>query len=185
MIEGGAIAAVAITFAQYALRLWGGSAGAAGKGLAIAAIALVAAVNYVGVKPGSRVLNCFVVLKLIPLGLLIGAGLLFSGSEPAGGAAVAAGSGTEPLLLAFGAALIPVMFSYGGWQNANYVTEEMRDPARDLPASLLLGTRRRGPGLRGGELGLPPDPGTRGGSRPRARRPPMPRGSCSAPRATS
>jgi len=142
MIECGAIAAVAITFAEYALRLGGGSSGL-GKILAIMAIVLVAAVNYVGVKPGSRLLNVFVILKLVPLGLLIGVGLLFSGAQPAAATRVAAdtaGAGSPPLLLAFGAALIPVMFTYGGWQNANYVTEEMKDPVRDLPTSLLAGT---------------------------------------------
>jgi len=42
--------------------------------------------------------------------------------------------------VAFGAALIPILFSYGGWQNANYVAEEMHDPQRTLPRALLLGT---------------------------------------------
>ncbi|OYV98694.1 MAG: hypothetical protein B7X11_05875, partial [Acidobacteria bacterium 37-65-4] len=41
---------------------------------------------------------------------------------------------------AFGAALIPILFAYGGWQNANYVAEEMRDPARHLPRALIIGT---------------------------------------------
>jgi APA family basic amino acid/polyamine antiporter len=44
------------------------------------------------------------------------------------------------MVFAFGAALIPVMFSYGGWQNANYVAEEMKDPVRDMPVGLLAGT---------------------------------------------
>ena len=39
--------------------------------------------------------------------------------------------------LAFGAALIPILFAYGGWQNANYVAEEMKDPERHLPRSLI------------------------------------------------
>jgi APA family basic amino acid/polyamine antiporter len=43
-------------------------------------------------------------------------------------------------LVAFGAALIPVLFAYGGWQSANYVAEEMRHPTRHLPISLVAGT---------------------------------------------
>jgi APA family basic amino acid/polyamine antiporter len=42
--------------------------------------------------------------------------------------------------VAFGAALVPVLFAYGGWQNANYVAEEIRDPGRNLPLSLMAGT---------------------------------------------
>ena len=153
MIEGGAIAAVGITFAEYTLRLVGRPE-ASTAALTILAIAVVAGVNYLGVKPGSRLLNTFVILKLIPLALLIGAGLILPVPETtalanAAAASVAAatgavegvaGSGPPFLLFAFGAALIPVMFSYGGWQNANYVAEEMKDPVRDLPFSLLAGT---------------------------------------------
>jgi APA family basic amino acid/polyamine antiporter len=37
-------------------------------------------------------------------------------------------------------ALVPVMFSYAGWNAASYVAEEIRDPDRFLPRSLALGT---------------------------------------------
>jgi APA family basic amino acid/polyamine antiporter len=48
--------------------------------------------------------------------------------------------GTPSGARAFGAALIPVLFAYGGWQTANYLAEEMRDPRRHLPWSLVAGT---------------------------------------------
>jgi APA family basic amino acid/polyamine antiporter len=44
-----------------------------------------------------------------------------------------------PLLVAFGAAMVPVMFSYGGYQTANFIAGEMRQPQRDLPRGLMLG----------------------------------------------
>lgn len=145
MIESGAIAAVAITFAEYALRLVG-HPGANGQLLAILGIITMTVVNYLGVKPGSRVLNGFVLVKMVPLALLIVAGLLLPAAGDAGvvGAASTASTVASPaglaLVVAFGAGLVPVMFSYGGWQNANYVAEEMKDPVRDLPVSLLAGT---------------------------------------------
>ncbi len=139
VIESGAIAAVAITFATYALHLVGGP-DAARVPLAIASLIVLSAVNYVGVKPGSRVLNVFVVLKVGALAILVGAGLF---------AAAHAGWWTESrptapaspsTLLAFGAALVPILFAYGGWQNVNYVAEEIENPKRNLPLSLIAGT---------------------------------------------
>ncbi len=151
MIESGAIAAVAITFAEYTFRLVG-RGGAPTSSLAILAIVVVATINYLGVKPGSRVLNAFVVLKVAAILVLIGAGFVLGGSGAtdvpavtAAAAAAATGAAEQvterpSLLLAFGAALIPIMFSYGGWQNANYVAEEIKDPVKKLPTALLAGT---------------------------------------------
>ena len=137
MIETGAMAAVAITFAQYASRMVGGQ-GAHPQLIAIAAIVVLSAINYVGVKPGSRVLNVFVILKVAAIGALI----LFAWSGPASAGWLTAErvDDTPTTALTFGVALIPILFAYGGWQNANYVAEEMRDPRRDLPKSLLVGT---------------------------------------------
>lgn len=134
MIEGGAIAAVAQAFAQYLLRALDSTA--ATTPIAVLAIVLVSAINYVGVRPGSRVLNVFVALKVLALVVLIVAGLLLPGRA---GGSVPAPEGSVTVM-AFGAALVPIMFSYGGWQNANYVAEEMRDPVRQLPRALLAGT---------------------------------------------
>jgi len=134
---GGGLAAVAITFAEYALRVVGRSGGS--TTLAILAIAVVSVVNYVGVKPGSRLLNVFVVLKVIALVALIGAGALLPAGAPAATTSPVTTTGAF-LPLAIGAALIPVMFSYGGWQNANYVAEEIHEPRRNLPIALIAGT---------------------------------------------
>ena len=92
------------------------------------------------------------VLKVLALALLIGAGFFIPGggagrgmeslfaTDPAG-----AGGGSGIVIWAFGAALLPVMFSFGGWQNANYVAEEIKNPRKNLPISLLVvwnGTRQ-------------------------------------------
>ncbi len=138
VIETGAIAAVAITFATYALRLVGQSQAPAVP-LAIAALIVLSVINYLGVKPGSRVLNVLVVLKVAALGALIVFGAFAAGhagwwaaSRPAPGAGATA--------MAFGFALVPILFAYGGWQNANYVAEEIENPRRNLPLSIIAGT---------------------------------------------
>lgn len=139
MIQGGGLAAVAITFAQYLLRL-SGAAGADARPFAIGALVIVALVNYAGVKPGSRLLNALVLLKVAALAALVAGGLVLARGLPAAPLPVAAVPRPSASLLAFGAALVPILFSYGGWQNANTLAEEIREPRRTLPRALLAGT---------------------------------------------
>ena len=77
VIATGAIAAVAVTFANYALALAGLSARLTVP-VAIGAIALVSGINYVGVKPAAVTQNVFTLLKLAALAVLIVAGLAFA-----------------------------------------------------------------------------------------------------------
>jgi len=139
MIQGGGLGAVAITFSQYSLRLLGKDASVPTVSVAAAiAIAVVAVVNVVGVKPGSRLLNVLVILKLGALAVLIGGGLLL---HPA--PLVSPPAATPPAnvsLLVFGAALVPILFAYGGWQSVNLLAEETNEPRRTLPRALMAGT---------------------------------------------
>jgi APA family basic amino acid/polyamine antiporter len=86
------------------------------------------------------VLNVLVVLKVAALAILVGAGFIAAG-HPGWwtDARVPAARGSSTLV-AFGAALVPILFSYGGWQSANYVGEEIADPKRNLPRALIAGT---------------------------------------------
>src|SRR5919202_1537131 len=70
-VLGGVIAAVAVTFANYAAVLLG-LGGGWRVPLALGAIVALTAVNYVGVKPGAITQNVFTLLKLAVLALLVG-----------------------------------------------------------------------------------------------------------------
>ena len=144
VIGSGAIAAVAVTFARYAVDLLH-LAPAAVNPLAICAILLLTGVNYVGVRSGSTTQNVFTVLKLLALAALIAVsaaaafGLVGGGAPRVSQAPAAAAPGGIAMIGAFGAALIPILFSYGGWQQANMIAEEIVEPRRNLPRALLLG----------------------------------------------
>jgi APA family basic amino acid/polyamine antiporter len=132
----GAIAAVAVTFARY-LAVLLALPDAAILPVAIAAILTLSTVNYVGVKPGAVTQNIFTVLKLAALAFLIGAGLLLVRTPLA---AVSSPAMAPPnVFLAVGAALVPVMFATGGWQQSNFIAEEMIDAERNLPRALVIG----------------------------------------------
>ncbi len=76
--------------------------------------------------------NVFTVLKLAALAALIATGL--AAGMPA---APDAPPATAPITL--GAALVPILFTYGGWQQTNFIAEEMVEPERTLPRALILG----------------------------------------------
>jgi len=140
VIATGAIAAVAVTFADYALALTGLPHGLTVP-VAVGAIILLAGVNYLGVTPGAVTVNVLTVLKLGALVALIAAGLTFA--LPAAPApalpAAAAALPARHWLLATGAALVPILFTYGGWQQTNFIAEEIVEPERTLPRALVGG----------------------------------------------
>jgi APA family basic amino acid/polyamine antiporter len=102
-------------------------------------IALLAAVNCMGVRSGGTVQNTLMVLKIAAILALVAAGLFFvagpADTVPAAAPPMRGGG----VLLAFGAAMTPVMFSYGGWQTASFVAGEMKNPRRDLARGLMIG----------------------------------------------
>ena len=145
VIQTGGMAAVAVTFARYFLELTGLHIPA---GL-VAAVALAAltAINCLGVRTGGSVQSFLMVLKIIAIVALIAFGLwlLLPASKPGEGmggiGAVAGGFGlpTFSFLTTIGAAMVPVLFAYGGWQTASFVSGEIREPRKNLPRALLMG----------------------------------------------
>ena len=139
VIATGAIAAVAVTFANYALALTG-LPDRLTTPVAVAAIVLLSAVNYMGVRPGALTQNIFTVLKLGALAALILAGLVLSPAPSAFAAPTpTAPAGSAAVIVSVGAALVPILFTYGGWQQTNFIAEEMIQPERNLPRALVAG----------------------------------------------
>jgi APA family basic amino acid/polyamine antiporter len=142
VIQSGGMAAVAITFARYFSELTG--APLPEGALAALALAVLTAVNCLGVRAGSNVQSALMVLKIAAVAALVFCGWWFSANAPGLNGAPAPGVNGEPpssfgLLVALGAALTPVMFAYGGWQTTSFVAGEMREPRRDLARGLLFG----------------------------------------------
>lgn len=141
----GASAAVGYTFASYAANLFG-LPPAGIVPLAAAAIAFFALINLFGVQFGAWTQNLFVVLKLAALALLVIGGLFFTPTGPPPSLAECPDcvrpvppAGFLAALGVVGAALVPVLFTYGGWQQSNYIAEEIVAPERNLPRALVLG----------------------------------------------
>lgn len=139
--QSGGMAAVAVTFAKYVCVLGNLEANDnVAAILATIALVLLTIINCLGVRAGSTTQNVFMILKLLAIAALVGFGLTVRGTQ---GAALLRSTSSAPgvwnSLTAFGAALIPVQFAYGGWQTSCFVAGEVRNPQRNLPRGLLLG----------------------------------------------
>ncbi len=103
---------------------------------AIAAVVVAALIHIRGVGPGRIVSNVLATLKIAAFVLFIAIGLSFG----AGSAANLEQSAGNVALTGFLFALIPVMFTYSGWNAAAYMAEEIRNPGRNVPLALIVGT---------------------------------------------
>jgi APA family basic amino acid/polyamine antiporter len=140
VIQTGGMAAVAVTFARYFLQLTGWEV--ADWLIAAIALASLTVINCLGVRAGSSVQNLFMVLKIAALLTLIICGLWVIAPTPT---AQSEGIGTDAggfglnTLTVIGAAMVPVLFAYGGWQTSTFVASEIREPRKNLPRALLIG----------------------------------------------
>ena len=140
VIQTGGMAAVAVTFARYFIELT--RAPLADGWVAAIALAILTLINCLGVQAGSVVQSTLMVLKIGAIAALVAAGL-FAGGEATASAQAASGLLDRPvsfdLFTAFGAAMAPVLFAYGGWQTASFIAGEVREPEKTLPRGLLIG----------------------------------------------
>lgn len=140
VIQTGGMAAVALIFANHIFELGGATASEWSAALlGSGALATLTIINCLGVRAGTVTQNVFMVLKLLAIAALVIIGLAFSSAPHATSAQAVTNSSTWQSLIAFGAALIPAQFAYGGWQTACFVAGEVRDPKKTLPRGLLLG----------------------------------------------
>ncbi len=135
-MHSGIIAAIAVVFARYtAFFVPVGDPGI--RAIAVAAIAALTALNYVGVRAGSRVQTAFTIAKLVAIAAIVVLGLALphpSVPPPASVATPEAGTLREFLL-----ALVAGLFAYGGWHMVTYTAGETQMPTRTIPFALLAG----------------------------------------------
>ena len=152
VIQTGGMAAVAITFARYFLELT--NLRMADWLVAVLALSSLTLINCLGVRAGGTVQSFLMVLKIVAIVALIACGLFLAGPEATpqtnplaygdnGGGYVTytlySSRQVFPFLTTIGAAMVPVLFAYGGWQTATFVSAEIREPRKNLPRALIIG----------------------------------------------
>ncbi len=145
VIRAAALGAIATTFAEYGLRMFGYNPAVAPYDtyvhyIAAVAIVVLAAVNIVGVRWSALVLELttvakygallFIVLLAATIGPLLRGGGHLTPMTPPGSFTVGA----------FGLALVSVLWAYDGWADLSFVAGEVENPRRNIPLALIGGT---------------------------------------------
>jgi basic amino acid/polyamine antiporter, APA family len=139
IMDPGITAALAMGFSAYAAYMIP-IPPAAGRLLAVGAIALLAFVHVLGVRPGARLLTALSALKIA---LVLGIVLVAFGSHAGDWAHFVPfddrRAGAPPFWGALAGAFVAVFFTFGGWWEVTKIAGEVRDPARTLPRALWSG----------------------------------------------
>jgi len=135
--QSGGSAAAAVTFAFYLQPIIGTLTNVQQTIIAVTALALFTVVNCFGVRESTSTQNGFMIAKIVAIVAVICSGFF---------AVRATASVGTPMLpadfnpfVAIGLTLVPVMFSYSGWQTSTFMAGETRDSNRSLPLGILIG----------------------------------------------
>ncbi len=136
--QSGGAAASAVTFAFYLPVMLGiHFSDWNAKIIEIAVIAIWTVVTCLGVRESTSAQNSFMLGKIVAITGIIGVGV-FAIGHATGLQTVAVPPDFNPFF-ALGLALVPVMFSYSGWQTTSFMSAEMKDPEKTLSRGMLFG----------------------------------------------
>lgn len=156
VIECGGIAALAVGFAEYFgyffpslstktfLLQWNihgiKYSLSAGQLIAVTSILLLTAINYIGIKSGILVQNILTFLRLAAVAVIIVLGLTIGSKAGLTSPGELLSENITFNLKFFGLAFIAVLWTYDGWYGVNCAAGEIKNPGRNIPLGLILGT---------------------------------------------
>jgi basic amino acid/polyamine antiporter, APA family len=113
--------------------------------VALAVIAVLTWLNVTGLRTGAAVQNLFTLAKLAALGVLVAMAVVTakgsaSNLQPVASLALGPEGLKVGLFAALAGAMSKALFSYDSWYTVTFAAEEVKDPERNLPRSLILGT---------------------------------------------
>jgi len=143
LIRANALGGIAVVFGEYLLRSigvdpvehWIGA-----RCLSAGAIAFAAAANIRGANIGAFIVGIATWAKFAALVVLAFSAFLLGGSHGATASNLTTGSGGPLLIGNMGLALVSILWAYDGWADLSFASGEVKDPQRNLPRAIILGT---------------------------------------------
>jgi APA family basic amino acid/polyamine antiporter len=156
-INTGFVAAVAVAFAktlgffvpgvgeEHLLLAWGGLRLTTAQLVALAVIAALTWINVTGLRTGASVQNVFTIAKLAAIAALVALGVVAARGDsgnfrPLLSVALGPEGVKIGLFAAVAGAMSKALFSYDAWVSVTLAAEEVKEPEKNLPRSLVLGT---------------------------------------------
>ena len=112
----------------------------AGQLVGVAVIVVLSIFNFVGIGLGKFIQNFFTVIKIGILAAIIILGFAIGKGTPPDLSMNPMGMDFGSILIGFGISLVAVAWAFDGWNNVNFVAGEIKNPKRNLPLALILGT---------------------------------------------
>jgi basic amino acid/polyamine antiporter, APA family len=140
VIDSGTVATLAVAFSAKYLPYFLPLTKLESKLIAVALIAFLAAVNYVGVRWGALLQNLLTLIKVAAVIGISAVVFLLARGNPAHFVSPSPPSFSWSLVGAFGVALVASLWAYKGWEAVTFSAGEIRNPQRILPLGLLVGT---------------------------------------------
>jgi APA family basic amino acid/polyamine antiporter len=142
VIDSGSIATLAVAFSHNILPRFVEMTPLVKKFIAAGFVVFLGIVNYIGLRWGSRLQNWTTYLKTAAIGIIVVAVFFFAKGHGNVRNFVDPSSGpfNLPLLGAFGVGLVASLWAYKGWEAATYSAGEVKNPRKNLPLGILIGT---------------------------------------------
>src|SRR5215510_7973888 len=143
LIRANALGGIAVVFGEYLLRSIGIDPvehWVAARCLSAGAIAFAAAANIRGANIGAFIVGMATWAKFLALLILALSAFLLGGSHGATVSNLTTGTGGPLLLGNLGLALVSILWAYDGWADLSFASGEVKDPQRNLPRAIILGT---------------------------------------------
>jgi len=143
LIRASALGGIAVVFGEYLLRSLGIDPVehyVTARALSAAAIAFAATANIIGANVGAAIVGVSTAAKFAALVVLVGASFVFGGEHGASWDYLTAPASGPISVGATGLALVSVLWAYDGWGDLSFAAGEVKNPQRNLPRAIILGT---------------------------------------------
>ena len=143
LIRASALGGIAVVFGEYFLRSIGIDPVehyVVARALSATAIAFAATANIIGANVGAAIVGVSTLAKFSALVVLVGASFALGGGHGASFSHLTAPAAAPLTVGATGLALVSVLWAYDGWGDLSFAAGEVKNPQRNLPRAIILGT---------------------------------------------